>query len=405
MSSHPSQKSNLRDGAGHLEKDEDIVCSLPRGKEVGRNDQLAQKSVTKRQISNFLQSAAISFVDSMEAEVESATQGMRELIEFSLLWGVADDTGFTGDAYQYSGILPWIYNDDATNCVIDLDATIALTNLDAALDVTKFKYQNLVGGKWFFIASPQMISKIGALQTLVRMPVTKVEFEGGVTMDSYRGVPIVSSGFVAPSATGASVTSLAASPGGTGTVTNGLYRYKVAAITLYGEQVASASASGTMTSQAAMNLEWDTNANAKSYAIYRTNVGEADDDDNYDLLDIIAGNTYTAAGAVSTAGGNSTYTDAFTKTAKTTVHPLGTVSSTAEESLFLVYLDKLNGASLAILPPAMGDAYGNDPVRNLVRYNQLVESTSSFQFRLESFQALQIPDAKVCVAIRRAHRV
>ena len=47
----------------------------------------ARRSVTEKilrsegQISNFLQSAAISFVDSMEAEVESATQGMREAIE------------------------------------------------------------------------------------------------------------------------------------------------------------------------------------------------------------------------------------------------------------------------------------------------------------------------------------
>lgn len=353
---------------------------------------------TERRVSDFQQSAALLFTDSVAQEIEAATEDMRELMEFSCVWGMGQDAeiGLTGDTYQFSGVWPWIFTDGAATNVIDANgATISLSNLDAALDVTAFKYGNLKGGQWVFLASPQMISKISSLQTLVRRNVTQVEFEGGFVMDTYRGVPLLPSGYVAPTSSAVSVTGLGATAGGSGSIT-GNYRYKVAAITLYGEQVASAGVVGALSNSAHAALSWTANANAKSYVIYRTGAGEADVASNYDLIDIIPALTYTnGVGAPTTSP---TYTDNFTKTPNEYVHPLATL----EETVFLVYLDQAYGASLAVLPPTIGDTYGGDPTKNLIRYVQLNESTDSYQFRLKSFLTLQMPDGRTSAVIRKA---
>ena len=339
----------------------------------------------------------MSFVDTLEAEIQSATTGMQQVMENQSVWGVADDTGFTGDAYQYSGIFPWIINDNPTNGIFDVGGTITLSVLDNMLDATVHKFQMLSGGKWAFIASPAMISKIGSLQTLIRRQVQQVDFEGGFTMDSYRSIPIISSGYVGPSPTSASVTGLSASAGGTGSVT-GTYRYKVAAINLYGEQVASATAAGVLSSNTTATLTWTATTGAKSYAIYRTALNDADTASLYKLLDIVPALTYTNGAGVLTA--SPSYADTFVKTTVTNVVPL----ATGQETIFLVYLDKPYGVSLAILPPTLGDPLGGDPVANLVRYVTLNETTDTYQFRLKSYQVLQVPDAStMCFAHRVAY--
>lgn len=361
--------------------------------------------VTKLKVTDFQQSAAMSFADSLTNEIMSATDGMRQLMEYLPLWGTADDTGFTGDAYQYSGLYPWILNDAPTTNVFDLAAKVALSNLDDAMDITSKKYQYLTGGQWVWFMSPQMISTVSALQTLVRRQVPQLMFEGGFVMDTYNGVPILPSGYVQPASTTASVTSLSASAGGTGSDSN-LYRYKVAAITLFGEQVTSATASAQLSSNTTATLTWTANTSAKSYAIYRTAAGEADTAALYDLLDIVAAKSYDGTGAVST--NVTTYADVIgAKTTIAAVHPLGLYDSSgkAEEVIFLAYLEPTYGLSLAVLPPTLGDPLGGDPTNNLVRFVPISVTDDTYAFRLKSYHALQVADATIAGAvIRRARR-
>ncbi len=356
-------------------------------------------------VTDFLQSAALSFVDSLEGEIESATEGMRELMEFASLWGVSSELGFSGDAYQFGGLYNFILNDAPSTSVFDVAGKIALSDLDAALDETMNKYQNLVGGRWAFIASPQMISTISGLQTLIKKDITQIEFDGGLRMTAYNNVPIIPTGFVAPASPSASVANLSATQHGTGSVAAGVYRYKVAAITLHGEQVASAAASCTHTgSEAHTDLAWDENGDALLFAIYRTDKDAADTNANYKLLDIVAGKHYTAAGAVD--DNIQAYVDDFSKTPKAKVHPQIAYDSTtkAQESIFLAYLDANRGASLAVLPPTLGDPLGGDPTANLVRYVQVPTSEDAYAFRLKSYLTMQVPDAKVCAVLRRCQR-
>jgi hypothetical protein len=349
---------------------------------------------THGQASDFQVSAARSFTDVMADEIESATEGLADLFEYSTLWGVSDDVGFTGDAYQYTGLYGWLLNDAAATNVIDSDAVITLTNLDNMLDITMNKYRNVRDMQWVFIMSPQMNSKVTGLQTLIRRAVPTITFEGGFEMETYRGVPILKSGFVRPASTTTSpaVTAAVAGTGGGFALGDGLYRYKIASVTLYGEQLAGTADSDTVTTAThdTVDLTWTADANAKLYAIYRTLAGEADDDDNYDLIDVIAAKTYNSDGSVNTDVDS--YSDTGL-TGKSEVHPL----ESGEEVIFLAAIGQRQGMARPVLTPELGE-----PMDALVNYVPLVETTDSMQFRLKSYHAVQVPWGSLQGVIRRA---
>lgn len=353
---------------------------------------------THGQASDFMVSSARSFTDVLADEIESATEGLADLFEFATIWGTTDDLvtrAFTGDAYQYNGVYPYILEDGASTNVVDSDAVITLSNLDSLLDVTVNKYRNVGDMQYLFMMSPQMLSKVSGLQTLIRRESPSVQFEGGFVMETYRGIPILPSGFVKPSGT-ASPATQTSTPTGTGglcALGTGTYRYKISAITLYGEQIASATSTAAVTNGTHdyVALSWTANSDAKLYALYRTLAGEGDDDDNYDLFDIIAAKTYGATGAVT--GNVNSYQDDGSKAGLTSVHPM----ASGEEVIFLVGLGERQGVARPVLMPSVGE-----PIDALVNYVPLVETTDSVQFRLKSYHTLQVPWGNLHGVIRRA---
>ena len=349
---------------------------------------------THGQASDFMVSAARSFTDVVADEIESATEGLADLFEFSTIWGVADDLStraFTGDAYQYSGAYAWLLEDAAATNIVDVDGTVTLTHLDNLIDQV-MKYRNLRDMQYMFLMSNGMRSKISGLQTLIRRAVTSIEFAGGFVMETYRDVPILPTSFTEPSDTALALTSATATGSGGGfALGTGVYRYKIASISLYGEQESGAMQSDTLTNGTHdyAALAWTADANAKLYAIYRTLLDEGDDDDNYDLIDVIAAKTYDGAGTVS---GNVTSYNDTGLTGIATVHPLGS----GEETIFLLGLGQRQGVSRPVLAPSLGE-----PVDSLVSYVPLVETTDSVQFRLKGYHTLQVPWGQLQGAIRR----
>jgi len=348
---------------------------------------------THGQASDFAVSAARSFTDVMADEIESATEGLADLFEFSTIWGHSDDLSFTGDAYQYTGLYGWLLNDSPTNNVVDADGTITLSDLDDLLDVTMHKYRNVRDMQWLFLMSPQMNSKVTGLQTLIRRAVPTIGFEGGFEMETYRGVPILKSGFVRPlgTTTSPAVTAAVAGTGGGFALADGLYRYKIASITLYGEQVAGTADSDTVTTAThdTVDLTWTADATAKLYAVYRTLAGEADSDANYDLIDVIAAKTYNSDGSVNT--NVAAYSDTGL-TGLSNIHPM----ASGDETIFLVGLGQRQGLSRPVLMPEVGE-----PMDSLVNYVTLSETTDSLQFRLKSYHTVQVPWGELHGAIRR----
>lgn len=329
----------------------------------------------------------------MEDEIVGATEGFADVLEFLSCWGAADDI-FTGDAYQYSGLYPWIINDAESTNVEDVDAVVALSNLDNMIAASKGKYRGADRHQYVFIMSQKMLDKVSGLQTRVQRWVDEAVFhEGALKMRTYNGVPILSSGFVSGSAT-ASVSGLGATAVTSGgSLADATYRVKVAAITLYGEQMASAGGSAAVSGgggAGSINLSWTANSNAKLYAIYRTLGGEADDDDNYDLVNIINAKTYDSAGAVS--GNRTTYTITGSETSRTVTHPLGA----SEECIFLANLDKVAGMARPILNPTLGD-----PVDELIHFVEMAKTSDAYKFLLKSYQAVQVPWGALHAVARR----
>ncbi|MHA1908631.1 MAG: hypothetical protein ACW98Y_15120 [Candidatus Thorarchaeota archaeon] len=359
-------------------------------------------------VTDFQQSASRSFTDSLEEEIFATTMGFADLFEFSTIWGLADDIAspnLTGDAYQYSGLYGWLLEDDVSGSNVRdsnssgaAGATVTLSMLDKAYAQTVGKYKNLMRDPYLWLMSQDMIDKVSGLQTRIQRDAPTVEFEGGFVMNTYKRIPIVPSQFCSPGS--ASPASPAATAIVGGSLEDDEYFYRVAAITLYGEQVAgtevSATTSGTHNT---VRLSWTADANAKLYAIYR---GLATGDNNLGLLDIIAAKTYNASGAVT--ANVALYDDDGTLSTNATLNTTVQPFDTGEESIFLVNIGKTYGMSRLILPPTKGTPVTNefDPASKLLNYEEVPVATDEYAFRLKSYHAVQVPNALSCAMVRRA---
>jgi len=355
---------------------------------------------TSGKVTGFQQSASRSFVDCVAAEIDAATMALADVLEFGAIYGISTDLttyDLTGDAYQYSGLYGWTIEDALTNNVRDANshgaagATVQLTMLDQMYAQTVGKYRNFMRDPYIWLMSQDMNDKVSGLQTRVTRESPSMTFEGGFVMQTYKNIPILPSQFCAPGSS-ASPTNLAAAKKAGGSLGDDQYFYRVAAITLYGEQAAAAEVNAT-TSAAdnTVTLTWTANSSAKLYAIYK---GTTTGDDNLELLDIIPAITYTAAGAWSAYV--VTYDDDGTITTTAAIQPL----DLTEEVVFLVNLGQQYGISRPVLIPALGE-----PVDNLVHYAEIPVATDEMGFRVFGYHAIQVPRGESSCVLRRAKAV
>ena len=94
----------------------EVTPANPRKGTYGR-DSVALKIVRNwGSVSGFSQAVTRKFINMLAEEIDGSIQGVADVIEYSTLFGTAGDTDtFTGDAYQYSGILPYIYEEAVDN--------------------------------------------------------------------------------------------------------------------------------------------------------------------------------------------------------------------------------------------------------------------------------------------------
>jgi hypothetical protein len=334
-------------------------------------------------VTGFQQKMSEKFIDALRSEIDGSVEGLADLIEFSLLWGDSSD------AYQFSGIDTFIRNDSTAraNNVFDLNAVISLTDLDNMLDATE-GFRGLERDPKMFIASKQMISKITGLQTKIQRTVQEIEFEGGFRMATYRGVPLVPSSFVRPLVTTTSPAVTATASAG-GTLADDEWFYRIASVTMYGEQLIGAEDSATTaTTNNSVTLTWTADANARLYKIYRGTVTGAD---NLDLIATIAAKSYDSAGTLST--NIATFIDNGSYTALSEYVP----QSAGEESIFLINGNPNRGSQIVGSMSPIGD-----PLDTFITFTELARVKSTFDYMIESFMALKVPTPSVHAVARRA---
>ena len=354
---------------------------------------------TSGKVTDFMQSASKTFVDAVAEEIDSSVMALADVLEFSSMYGFSTDLttyDLTGDAYQYTGLYGWLIEDALTNNVRDANsnaaagATVTLSMLDKMYAQTIGKYRNFMRDPYIWLMSQDMNDKVSGLQTRVTRNSPSMTFEGGFVMQTYKNIPILPSQFCAPGTT-AAPTAFTATIGAGGALPVATYYYRIASITLYGEQAATAEnscISAGSPGNATANLAWTADANAKSYAIYR---GVATGDNNLGLLDIIPALTYNADGSLLSTV--STYADDYTITATGAIQPL----DLTEETVWLVNFGKTYGISRPVLIPTLGT-----PVDNLLRYAEIPVATDEYAYRIKGFHCVQVPRGESSCVLRRA---
>lgn len=337
-------------------------------------------------VTGFQQAVSAEFIDSLSTELEGSLEGMANLMEYGALWGSANDIGFTGDAYQYSGILPRLLA-YAPSVVVDAGGDkISLDDLDNAI-ANVSGHRGVDGDQKLWLMSTRMRQIVDGLQTKVQIPLTSaVLADGKIVMKAYGDIPIYESGFISPTSPTTSPTVAAAAGGGTGTLPTDEYFYAISSVTRFGEQVAGTEGSASITGPDDIALTWTADANAVAYMIWRgltTGV--------LYLLDIIPALTYDAAGTVN--GSVATYTDNGSRTPSTIIKPL----KANEHSIVLANLNPDRGAAF------LGRIDDNGrPADRLFRYVPLAQVKDSYDYMLKGYMALKLVHPNLVTMIRHA---
>jgi hypothetical protein len=326
-------------------------------------------------VTGFAQAMDERFIDALATELEGSLEGVADLQEFSSLWGTADDIGFSGDAFQYSGIMPRLFKFAPGNIIDAAGAKISLDHLDQALAKVR-AYRGVSSDPLIWLVGLRMKQIIDGLQTKIQIPLTSVSLgDGQIKMDAYGGAGFFESDYVVPEDTSTSPVDLAGAGAVGGSLApNTTYHYRIASVTAYGEQVAAADAQvATGAGDGSVDLTWTADTNALLYYIFR---GSANN--NHQLLDIIAAKTYDANGTVN--GTVATYTDDGSKT-PVAVKPL----NTGEQNIPLINLNPRRGVALMGKIDDMGR-----PVDNLWSFIELARTKDTFDYMLKSYQAMRL---------------
>jgi len=352
-----------------------------------KNSVYARKTVQMKiqriwgSVSGFAQSMDEGFIDALSTELEGSVEGMANIIEYGLMWGAADDIGFTGDPYQYSGLIPRMFSYAPQNIFDAGGNVVTLDDLDQVIALAT-GFRGVRGDPKVWLMGTRMKQVVDGLQSKVQIPLTEaVLADGKITMAAYANIPLMETDFIAPAETTTSP-EVTATKGATGSLVDDEYFYAISSITAYGEQVAGVEDSETTeTTNNEVNLAWTADAAALLYVIWR---GLTTGNSNLKILDIIPALTYDGAGTVS--GSVETYLDdgsidtgsgALLKAVK----PL----SDGEQSIFLAnYNSRRGGAFLGKI-----DDMGRQTDR-LFSFVELARVKDTFDYMLKGYIAARL---------------
>jgi len=317
-------------------------------------------------VTGFQQAASRKFVNSYVKEIAGAAQAMAWGMEFGVMWGNA-----TSDQYQYDGLDTKIITNR-----LERNAVVTLRHLDEVIDAI-IGVGALDPSNMAFYLSPQMHSKISSLATEVRKNLPRIKYPGGLEMESYREIALVDSSFCKPTSQMGVVTAADDATVG-GLIAATQYRYKVAAVTRFGEQWAGAEVThttgGGITS---IKLSFTAVADAQLYKVYRTIGGGGVGTEV--LAGIYAAKTYDGDGTIT--GYVASIIDIVADAALGTDTPLDYTNR--EETVFLVNRDPEISTEIAGLMNEQGEK-----VQNLIQMLPLARVKDQEEFLLLSYQAL-----------------
>lgn len=339
-------------------------------------------------VTGFTKAVTERFINALTEELMGSVEGMSNTLEFSVLYGASNDVGFSGDAYQFSGILPRLYAYAPSNVIDAGGDKLALTDLDAAIAKIA-RHRQTRNDPRLFMMGLEMKQVADGLQTKVQLPLQNAALaDGRITMGAYGNTPILETDYVTPATVSTSPACTAVVAAG-GALTAATYTYKISSVTAFGEQVAGTASANVVaaTTNLSADLSWTADASALLYMIWR-NVAAGD----YQLIDIIAAKTYDANGTVN--GTVATYSDEGARAAKA-IKPL----ASGEEQIVVVNVNSARGLSLIGKVDDMGD-----PINSIMSYVELARVKDSYDYVLKAYLAAKLKYPNLVSVIRHVKR-
>lgn len=377
-----------------------VRTSHPQGWFEGETTPMNQKSGTYQRktvqlkiqriwggVTGFAQAVDEKFIDALATELEGSVEGMADLMEFGALFGTADDIGFTGDPYQYSGLLPRLYAYAPSNVIDAGGNKITLDDMDAAI-AKAAGFRQVRNDPRIWMMGLRMKQVVDGLQSKVSLPLQEAVLDDGkIVMASYGGAPIYETDFVVPEAVSTSPALTSALAAGGSLTDGGSFTHRIASVTMYGEQVASASSTARVagTPNFTVDLSWTADANAKAYMIFRN-----EDTGGDELIDIIPAVTYDAEGTVN--GAVAAYSDDGSATG-IAVKPL----ETGEQNIVLLNARPQRGGAYVGMVDDMGRQIGK-----LLSFVELARVKDTYDYMLKSYLAFKLVYPNVNAIIRHA---
>ena len=336
-------------------------------------------------VTGFAQVMDEAFVDALTTELEGSLEGMGNLLEFGAMFACSDEVGFTGDAYQYSGIFPRIAAYAPGNVIDGGGVKVTLATMDKALAKVGGYRQSRNDPKMWLMGL-EMKQLVDGLQSRVQIPLTSTTLnDGQIIMDNYAKAPIFETDMLVPDPTGGSPSITAVAAAG-GALAAGTYTYRIASVTMFGEQVASGASANVVAdaTNKTANISFTADQNAKLYYIFRK-VGAGD----FQLVDIVPAVTYDGNGLAT--GFRNSYADTGAKT-PVAVKPL----EIGEQQIVLINRNPDRGVAFMGKVDDMGRQVGK-----IMTYVDLARVKDSFDYMLKSYLGFRIKYANTAASIIR----
>ncbi|BFP50023.1 hypothetical protein KCMC57_63910 (plasmid) [Kitasatospora sp. CMC57] len=220
------------------------------------NSTYAQLSYTIRNlqsvgaVTGYAQAVTRGLAGDLKAqEVEGSIQGLYWDIENALLWGNEGST-MNGGYPQFSGLdtLVSTFSGGTQNALDAANGSLSLGYLDKLIDMAEQQAAMKINGpQWMFVMSSTAESRISQLAIANQRYLSASEVAAGLNVQSYRGIPMVTSSFLSARSYGmGTVTTATATTGGT--LAAATYYYQIApVIARQGEILPSVEVSQTTT--------------------------------------------------------------------------------------------------------------------------------------------------------------
>ena len=348
----------------------------------------------KGAVTNFLKDTSAKYVDAAASEMENHLLAHAYDIIHYCINGNND-----ANTYEPSGIEHFI----ATTRVNNAQGGVVPTDLSFLDDmIDEYIIRQGQNHKKALLMSPKMLSKVSKLLTNVRLNqgmngLGTVEINGGWRLNAYRDIPIIPTAVLRPTST---MTAVSLSEGA-GTIAAAAWYFRVAPVTVLGEQLASAEATITTSGgSSSIALTWTAFSGAIKYRIYAGSASGATF-----LVREISAFTYDGNGTITGVVTGTTFTSTPTTpngtvtAAKALDRPLVATGGVAPESVILWDLDDFQG---------MGKfAYtnqGGSKFNGLVTVDPLAITDDNVPFMIKTYGAL-VPAFEATSAITRNLRV